>query len=110
MKSKTVIDKHRFILVYPLGFVIPCGIQFALSLFLQVLIFFSILALLTLSDFDLLQGLPNAGDAGDADSNPGLGKPHGEGNSNLLQYSCLRNPMDRGARWAIVHGVEKSWT
>ena len=53
MKSKTVIDKHRFILVYPLGFVIPCGIQFALSLFLQVLIFFSILALLTLSDFDL---------------------------------------------------------
>ena len=53
MKSKTVIEKQRFILVYPLGFVIPCGLQFALSLFLQVLIFFSILDLLTLSDFDL---------------------------------------------------------
>ena len=34
----------------------------------------------------------------------------GEGNGNLLQYSCLENTMDRGAWWAIVHGVTKSWT
>ena len=32
----------------------------------------------------------------------------GEGNGNRLQYSCLKNPMDRGARWATVHGVTKS--
>ena len=34
----------------------------------------------------------------------------GEGNGNPLQYSCLENPMDRGAWWAAVHGVEKSQT
>ena len=34
----------------------------------------------------------------------------GEGNSNPLQYSCLENPLNRGAWWAIVHGVRKSWT
>jgi len=34
----------------------------------------------------------------------------GEGNGNLLQYSCLENTMDRGSWWAIVHGVTKSWT
>ena len=33
-----------------------------------------------------------------------------EGNGNPLQYSCLENPMDRGAWWATVHGVTKSWT
>ena len=31
-------------------------------------------------------------------------------NANPLQYSCLRNPMDRGTWWAIVHGITKSWT
>ena len=35
---------------------------------------------------------------------------HGEGNGNPLQYSCLENPMDRGAWWATVHGVTKSQT
>ena len=34
----------------------------------------------------------------------------GEGNGTLLQYSCLENPMDRGAWWAAVHGVAKRWT
>ena len=53
MKSKAVIDKHRFILIYSLGFVSPYGLKSALILLLQVLIFFSILPLLTLSDFDL---------------------------------------------------------
>ena len=36
--------------------------------------------------------------------------PHREGNGTPLQYSCLENPMDRGAWWAAVHGVAKSWT
>ena len=35
---------------------------------------------------------------------------HGEGNGTPLQYSCLENPMDRGAWWAVVHGVAKSRT
>ena len=39
----------------------------------------------------------SAGDIGDADSIPGLVKTSGEGNGNPLQYSCLKNPMDRGA-------------
>ena len=46
--------------------------------------------------------LANAGDMG---SVPGLGRSSGEGNGNPLQYSCLGNPMDRGAGWAMVHGV-----
>jgi len=41
---------------------------------------------------------------------PGSGRSSGEGNGNPLQYSCLENPMDRGAWWATVHGVTKSWT
>ena len=48
--------------------------------------------------------------AGDAGLIPGSGRSPGEGNGNLLQYSCLENPMDRGAWWAIVHGVAKSRT
>ena len=40
---------------------------------------------------------------------PGSGRFPGEGNGNLLQYSCLENSMDRGAWWATVHGVTKSW-
>ena len=42
----------------------------------------------------------SAGATGDAGSNPGLGRSPGEGNGNPLQYSCLGNPMDRGAWWA----------
>ena len=41
---------------------------------------------------------------------PGSGKAPEEGNSNPLQYSCLGNPMDRGALWTTVHGVSKSCT
>ena len=41
---------------------------------------------------------------------PSVGKIHGEGNGTPLQYYCLENPMDRGAWWAAVHGVAKSWT
>ena len=48
--------------------------------------------------------------AGDPGSIPGLGRAPGEGNGNPLQYSCLENPMDRGAWRATVHGVTKSQT
>jgi len=41
---------------------------------------------------------------------PRLGRSPGEGKSNPLQYSCLENPIDRGAWWAILHRVAKSWT
>ena len=40
----------------------------------------------------------------------GSGRTPGGGHGNPLQYSCLENPMDRGAWWAVVHGVTKSWT
>ena len=52
----------------------------------------------------------SACNAGDLGSIPGLGRSPGEGNGNPLQYSCLENPMDRGAWWATVHGVAKSRT
>ena len=56
----------------------------------------------------MVKHLPaNAGDPG---SIPGSGKSPGEGNGNPLQNSCLENPMDRGAWWAAVHGVAKTWT
>ena len=47
---------------------------------------------------------------GDLASIPGSGRSFGEGNVNPLQGSCLENSMDRGAWWAIVHGVTKSQT
>ena len=40
----------------------------------------------------------------------GLGRSLGGGNGNPLQDSCLENPVDRGAWWATVHGIAKSWT
>ena len=52
----------------------------------------------------------NAGDTEDAGSIPGLGRSSGEGNGNPLQYSCLENLIDRGARRTTVHGVAKSQT
>ena len=55
-------------------------------------------------------GKESACSAGDGGSIPGWGRSPGEGNGNPLQYSCLENPMDRGAWQAIVHGVAKSRT
>ena len=55
-------------------------------------------------------GKESAFSAGDAGSLPGLGRSLGEGNDNPLQYSCLENPMDRGAWRATVRGVAKSQT
>ena len=45
--------------------------------------------------------------AGDLGSIPGSGRSPGERHGNPLQYSCLENPMDRGAWWAKVHGVAR---
>ena len=50
-------------------------------------------------------GKESACNAGDLGLIPGLGRSPGEGNGTPLQYSCLVNPMDRGAWWAVVHGV-----
>ena len=55
----------------------------------------------------------NAGDTGDAGSIPGSGrsrKTPGGGNGNPLQYSCLKNPMDRGAWQAVIQRAVKCWT
>ena len=56
----------------------------------------------------MVKNLPaNAGDLG---SIPGSGRSPGGGHGNPLQYSCLENPMDRGAWWATIDGAAKSQT
>ena len=55
-------------------------------------------------------GKESACNVGDPGSIPGSGRSPGEVNGYPLQYSCLENPMDRGAWQATVHGVTKSWT
>ena len=68
-------------------------------------------ALLTLTGFPGgSNGKESACNVGDPGSVPGSGRSTGEGNGNPLQYSCLENPMDRGAWEAAVHGVAKSRT
>ena len=52
----------------------------------------------------------NAEDTREAGSIPRWRRFPGEGNGNPLQYSCLENSTDRGAWWALVHGLTKSWT
>ena len=54
-----------------------------------------------------LSGKESAYNAGDQDLISGSGRSPGEGNGNPPQYSCLENPMDRGAWWATVHRVAK---
>jgi len=63
------------------------------------------------------QGIPmvknppdNSGDIRDTGSIPGLGRFPGKGHGYSLQYSCLENPMDRGAWHATVHGIAESQT
>ena len=59
----------------------------------------------------VVKNLPaNAGDIRDASSIPRLGRSPGGGQGHPLKSSGLKNPMDRRARWAMVHGVTKSWT
>ena len=55
-----------------------------------------------------LSGKESLCNAGELGSIPGSVRSPGEGNGNPLQYSCLENPMDRGAWQATVHGVSKS--
>ena len=58
-----------------------------------------------------VKNLPaSAEDTGDVGSIPGSGRSPKGGHGNPLQYSCLENPLDRGAWWAAVHGVAKSQT
>ena len=52
----------------------------------------------------------STGDARDAGLIPGSGRSPGVGNGNPLQFSCLEDPIDRGAWWAAVHGVTKGQT
>ena len=54
--------------------------------------------------------LANAGDIRDVGLIPRSGRSPGRGHGNPLQHSCLENPMDRGAWWAMVHRLLKSWT
>ena len=56
-------------------------------------------------DGSMVKNLP--ANAGDLDSIPGSGRSPGEGNGKPLQYSCLENPMDKGAWWTTVHGVAR---
>ena len=59
----------------------------------------------------VVENLPdNSGDARDVGFNSGLGRLRGVGNGNPFQYSCLENPMDRGAWGDTVHRVAKSHT
>ena len=59
----------------------------------------------------MVKNLPaNAGDVRDTGSIPGLERSPGGGHDNPFQYSCLENPMDRGAWWATVHRVAESDT
>ena len=53
----------------------------------------------------MVKNLP--ANAGDVVSIPELGRSSGDGNSNPLQYSCLANPIDRGAWWATMHETMK---
>ena len=65
-------------------------------------------------EIESFPGGSNAKESGcnlrDQGSIPGLGRSPGEGNGSPLQYSCMENPMGRGAWQAAVHGVAKSWT
>ena len=56
----------------------------------------------------VVKNLPgNAGDTRNSGSAPGPGRSPGVGKGNPLRYSCLENPINRGASWATVHGVAK---
>ena len=75
--------------------------MFVLQSFLELICHVFIWASLWLSSKE------SACNTRDAGSVPGSGRSPEEGNGNPLQYSCLDNPMDRGAWWATVHGVTR---
>ena len=83
----------------------------------QIFLFVSNQLFLILLPHSDKRGFPGGSDgkesvynAGDPGSTPGLGRSPGEGNGSSRQYSCLENPMDRGAWQGTVHGIAKSWT
>ena len=86
---------------------LPCHLSFTPSSLNLVTQFISHYFLCGLPQW--LSSKDSASNVGDMGSIPGSGRFPGEGNGNPLQYSCLGNPIDRGAWWAIVHGVTKSW-
>ena len=67
--------------------------------------YYSIINSMGFPDGSIVKSLP--ANAGNADLIPGLGRSPGEGNGSPLQYSCLENPMDRGAWWGTVPGVAR---
>ena len=69
-----------------------------------------VILLLAVGFFGGSDGKESAYNAGDLGLIPKLGKSPGEGNGNPLHFSCLENPMDRGAWWATVHGFPKRQT
>ena len=76
-----------------------------------IYIFPDVLKIKYLKSGTVVKNLPaNSGHSGDASLIPASGRFPGLGNGNLLQYSCLKNSMDRGAMWATVHGFAKSQT
>ena len=101
----------------------PCWLYWArlsdLGFFPYFKISFSVVVLRSLPGEPVVKGLPSwlsskestcsAGAAEDTGSIPGLGRSSGGGHGNTFQYSCLENPTDRGAWWATVHRVTKSW-
>ena len=77
----------------------------------RILEWFAISVLVNNNEASLVaQMVKNACSVGDSNLIPVSGRCPGEGNGNPLQYSCLKNSMDRGAWQAIIHGVTKSWT
>ena len=70
-----------------------------------------------MNKYNQVEGFPGSSDGKESACNaedpgliPGSGRAPGEGNGTLLQYSCLKNPMGRGAWRTTVHGVAKSQT
>ena len=64
----------------------------------------------SLEDINSKESTCNSGDTGYMSLIPRSGRTPGGGNGNLFQYSCLKNPIDRGAWWATIHGIIKSET
>ena len=75
----------------------------------NISIYITVKTLLTNMGSLVAQMVKSAYNAGDLSLIPGSRRAPGEENGNPIQYSCLRNPLDRGAWWATVQKVTKSW-
>ena len=90
--------------------ILYCPLLLLPSVFPTIRVFSCELALYISFKISPSNSKESACNAGDQGSIPGLGRSPGEGNGNSLQYSCLENPMDKGAWQATVHRVTKSQT